>query len=135
MPKEHRDAALIEAARVLKPKTGFLYVVEPAIDGRFFAMMKPFHDETKVRKEAQEALARTASGLFKETATYRYVQRRAYDNFETLVSRVSGTTFNDIAREKVETDEVRALFEKGRQTAGDYVFYQPMLLDLYKFPQ
>ena len=44
-------------------------------------------------------------------------------------ARALGQTFNDIKRERIETDEVRALFEAGRTDAGDYMFEQPMLLD------
>ncbi len=45
-----------------------------------------------------------------------------------------GQTFNDIRRERVETDEVRALFEAGRTDRSDFMFEQPMLLDLYRGP-
>lgn len=40
-----------------------------------------------------------------------------------------------IARDRIETDEVRALFERGRSADGDYVFDQPLLLNLYRGPR
>lgn len=61
VPVEAMDAALAEAARVLKPEAGFLCIVEPGVTGTHFQVMRPFHDETRVRTEAQAALARTAS--------------------------------------------------------------------------
>ena len=134
VPVETMDAALAEAARVLKPEIGFLCVVEPGMTGTHFRVMRPFHDETIVRTEAQAALARTASQLFQEEARYRYTMTPRYPDFEAMVTRVTGQTFNDIRREWVETDGVRALFEAERTDAGDYAFDQPMLLNLYRKP-
>jgi ubiquinone/menaquinone biosynthesis C-methylase UbiE len=50
------DAALAEVVRVLKPERGLLCVAEACVTGSHFAMMRPFHDETLVRGEAQAAL-------------------------------------------------------------------------------
>ena len=47
--------ALREAARVLK-SGGILFVSEPLAEGAYFETMKPVHDETKVRRQAQDAL-------------------------------------------------------------------------------
>jgi ubiquinone/menaquinone biosynthesis C-methylase UbiE len=134
VPVDIMDVALVEAARVLKPETGFLCVVEPGMTGSHFQVMRPFHDETMVRTEAQAALARTASKLFLEEARYRYTMTPRYPDFEAMVARVTGQSFNNIHRDRVETDEVRALFEAGRTAAGDYAFDQPMLLNLYRKP-
>ncbi len=134
VPVEQMDAALKEAARVLKPG-GFLWIVEPGMTGTHFPVMRPFHDETAVRTAAQEALSRTAPGLFGRSECFRYVQHPRYPDFEAFVSRLTGNTFNDIKRDQVETDEVRALFEQGRTRDGDYAFDQPMLLNLYREPK
>ena len=135
VPVEAMEAALEEAVRVLKPETGFLCVVEPGMEGTHFPVMRPFNDETRVRNAAQAALRRCGPRLFREFELFRYVQYPCYANFEALVARVTGQTFNDIRRERVETDEVRALFEAGRSDAGDYAFEQPMLLDFYRGPR
>jgi ubiquinone/menaquinone biosynthesis C-methylase UbiE len=134
VPIEKMDAALAEAARVLKPETGFLGIVEPGMTGSHFQVMRPFHDETIVRTEAQAALARTASQLFQEETRYLYTMTPRYPDFEAMVARVTGQTFNNIHRDRVETDEVRAVFEAGRTAAGDYAFDQPMLLNFYRKP-
>lgn len=133
VPVGRKDAALIEAARVLKP-TGFLCVVEPGMTGSHFKLMRPFHDETQVRTEAQAALDRTAPGLFHSEERYAYVQFPRYAGFDAFVTRVTGQSFNAIHRASVETDAVKALFEAGRSKAGDYVFEQPMLLNFYRAP-
>ncbi len=133
VPVSAMEAALAEAARVLKPD-GFLCVIEPGMDGAHFPLMRPFHDETRVRNAAQAALERSAPRLFREVELFRYVQCPRYADFEAFVARVLGQTFNDIERERVETDEVRALFEAGRTEAGDYAFEQPMLMNVYRGP-
>jgi ubiquinone/menaquinone biosynthesis C-methylase UbiE len=125
VPKEHMDAALEEAARVLKPETGFLWIVEPGMYGGHHEMMRPFHDESKVGAAAQTALVRMGHKLFRDMTAYIYVERRRYPDFESMAN---------IRREDVETDEVRALFERGRVSDGEYVFEQPMLLNLYRHP-
>ncbi len=134
VPAGRMDDALAEAARVLKPGTGFLYIAEPAMTGSHFATMRAFHDETEMRELAQAALARTAAARFGAAETALYTQFPRYESFEAFVSQVTGQTFNDIAREQVERDEVRALFEAGRVDGegGGYVFEQPMLVDLYR---
>ncbi|MDE2560769.1 MAG: class I SAM-dependent methyltransferase [Sphingomonadales bacterium] len=132
VPLELMDAALAEAARVLKPGTGTLCVVEPGMEGSNFAMMRNFHDETAVRTAAQAALARNISRLFGEAAYYRYEQYPRHKSFAAMVERVMGQTFNSLDRARVESEETRAAFEKGRTATGDYVFDQPMLLDVYR---
>ncbi|MDE2074277.1 MAG: methyltransferase domain-containing protein [Alphaproteobacteria bacterium] len=134
VPVDRMDAALKEAARVLKPG-GFLWIVEPGMTGTHFPVMRPFHDETAVRNAAQAALTRTAPGLFERAECFRYVQHPRYPDFAAFVARITGHTFNDIKRAQVETDEVRALFEQGRTKDGDYAFDQPMLLNLYRDPR
>lgn len=134
VPIGRKEVALAEAARVLKPDSGFLCVVEPAMTGTHFKVMRPFNDETLVRTEAQAALDTTATRLFRNEERYQYVQFPRYENFEAMVTRVTGQTFNAIRRESVETDEVKSLFEAGRSDDGEYVFEQPMLLNLYRGP-
>ena len=134
VPIESMERAIEEAVRALKPEAGFLCVVEPAMDGTHFPVMRSFNDETTVRREAQAALNCFASPRFRERTSYRYRQFPRYADFEAFVARVTGRTYIDICREKVETDEVRRLFEAGRSEAGDYVFEQPMRLDLFRCP-
>lgn len=130
VPRDLMDKALEEAARVLKPD-GFLYVVEPGMEGNHFTMMLPFHDETEVRTLAQEALERTADGLFAESSKYVYMQRPRHDNFEAMIDRFTGMSFNAITREMVDVPEVRERFEAARGEDG-YVFDQPILVNVYR---
>lgn len=132
VPVALMDPALDEALRVLKPGQGFLYVLEPAIEGALSDLMRPFHDETQVRGAARDALDRleARSGLTRRTIHYR--NRRRYDDFEGFVQAVCGTSYNAIDRARVDTPPVRACFEAGRDVAaGGYVFEQPMRVDLF----
>ncbi len=133
VPIDCMDQALNEAARVLKP-SGFLYVVEPAMDCTFFRMMRPFHDESEVRTRAQEALARTADALFEEGNKFQCLQRYKYANFDALVERFTGLSFNQITRDMMDQPEVRENFAAGRASDG-FEFEQPMLINLYRRPR
>lgn len=130
VPRELMDAALAEAARVLKPE-GFLYVAEPDIEGSYFKMMRPFNDELEVRTLAQQALDRSAAPLFEETAQYVYLQRPKHENFDAMVNKFSTMSYNPIACELIDQAEVRANFEAAK-TADGYVFEQPMLVNFYR---
>ena len=133
VPRHLMDAALTEAARVLKPE-GFLYVVEPGMEGSHYAMMRPFHDETEVRTLAQEALARTAEGLFESTGAYLYTQHPRHDSFEAMMDFFTSLSFNDITREMIDVPEVRERFEAACTDDG-FVFEQPTLLNVYRQPK
>lgn len=124
------DKALSEAARVLKPD-GFLYVVEPGMDGNHFEMMRPFHDETEVRTLAQQALDRSADNLFEESEKYLYMQHPRHESFEALVDLFTGMSFNGITREMMDRPEIRENFEAAATEEG-YIFDQPMLVNLYR---
>ena len=130
VPRELMDAALAEAARVLKPD-GFLYVAEPGMEGSHFKLMRPFNDEFEVRTQAQQALEKSARPRFVETARYVYMQRPRHESFAAMVTKFSSLSYNPIPRELIEQDEVRNNFEAGKTDDG-YVFEQPMLIDFHR---
>jgi len=131
VPREHMDGALAEAARVLKPETGFLYVQEPMLAGNMEAVYRLFHDETEVRTLAYAALRRTAAPRFAEARELRYRESVRYDSFATFVEEVAGTTYSEFPRERLDTPEVRAMFEAGWTDDG-YVFTQHNRVNLYR---
>jgi len=133
IPREHMDAAIAEAVRVLKPETGFLYVLEPMLSGSMEDVYRPFHDETQVRTEAYIALGRSAEHCFAEARELRYRETVRYDNFITFVNEKTRSTYNNFPRDRVDTPGVRALFELGRTEDG-YEFIQYSRVNLYLGP-
>jgi SAM-dependent methyltransferase len=73
------DAALAEAARVVKPG-GLVYVMEPVPAGTFFETTRLVNDETEIRSDAWRALHRVA-GLTPEIER-PYRARRGFASIE-----------------------------------------------------
>ncbi len=83
VPEESMDAALGEAARVLR-REGLLYVQEPAAQGPAFELLRPVNDETPVRRAAQEALQRALEERFVERAARDVVLAVRHRDFDSL---------------------------------------------------
>jgi SAM-dependent methyltransferase len=133
VPAGLMDRALGEALRVLRSGDSFLYALEPEIEGAFSDLMRPFHDETKARAEARQALARVARPAFAFAETIHYSNLRRFADFDAFVRSVCGATYNDVERGRVDTPGIRARFETGRQGEA-YVFEQPMRVELFREP-
>lgn len=124
--KDGLPKAMRESARVLK-SGGILYVSEPLPEGAYFEVMKPVHDETAVRQQAQ-AILRLAPefGLLLEQ-TVTHLDEVKLRDFEAFHDRL--TSINPHVREnfmEVE-EELRANFSRlGRQTDQGWAFDQPM---------
>ena len=129
------DRALAEAARVLRPESGFLYVLEPLLSGSHDALYKPFHDETEVRRLAYDAVLRVAPPRFTHAREVRYREPIRYDGYDQFVAETASTTYTDFSRDSVDTPEVRALFEAGRTGDGGYVFIQHARVNLFRGPR
>ena len=114
IPAAEMEAALSRAIRALEPRGGFLYVIEPVMEGSYSDISRPFHDETGVRLGAIEALGRFAAPRFAEAREIVYDSSVTYESFEAFVADKVSATYNDLDREKVDTAPVRALFEAGR---------------------
>lgn len=130
VPAELMDQALHEARRVLNSENGFLYVIEPDMSGAWSQLMKPFHDETVVRRMAQEALDRTASHLFAEAHEYWYIMWMRFKDFESFATQPMMKRLS-IPEQDVETSEVRSMFDAG-QTSDEFAFSHPMRLRLFR---
>ena len=109
---------------------GFLYVLEPVMEGAVSGVMKPVHDETEVRRQARAALADSAP-LFARAREVHYEVERRFESHEAFVDLFSGLTYNSYGADAVRSETVRHLFEAGRTDAGDYAFEQPMRVDLF----
>ena len=129
VPETAMRPALAEARRVLGAG-GFLYVLEPVMEGAFSAVMKPFHDETEVRRQARAALE-DSTALFASAREINYEVERRFESYEAFVELFSGLTYNSYGADAVRSESVKRLFEAGRTDSGDYAFEQPMRVDLF----
>ena len=130
VPVAHMDKALDEAIRVLRPGSGFLYVIEPVMAGAYSELSRLFHDETRVRVSAYRALARTAAPRFAGRREIHYHGWKKYADFDEFLEGRLGQTYNDNKRETVDTPAVRALFETGRNGDG-YRFQYRLRVNFY----
>jgi len=125
------DTALAEIARVLKPG-GLAYISEPVFAGEFNEIIRLFHDESLVRREAFEAVRRAVAGGVLELADERFFSNRirlqSFSQFEQGILNVTHTEHN-VTPELLE--RVRAKFESYRGPDG-YVFEIPNRVDLLR---
>lgn len=133
VPVEAMDAALSEAARVLRPD-GVLYVQEPVAGGSAFELLRPVDDETAVRRAAQGALERAAASTLVRLAHRDLTLTVRHADFPTLRAR---TVHVDPARAdafRAHEPQLRASFERlGRPLAdGGVAFEQPFHIDLMR---
>ncbi len=130
VPTDLMASVLKEAHRVIKTD-GWLYVAEPVARGNYQYVMESFHDETEVRKTAQQALNKTANKLFAIRETFAYQVAETMQSFQQFVDYMAPLTYNDgYTREQVEADDVRQRFEEQR-TGDTYELITPVVADLF----
>lgn len=125
--------AMREAARLLR-SGGLLYVCEPLAEGHYFDLMKPVHDETEVRRNAQEILKLGPEfGLLIEKS-FNYMDTITFADFDAFHNRL--TSINPQVRERfLESEEdLRLSFEKHGQENpdGTWTFDHPMRVTLLR---
>lgn len=131
VPVPMMDTALAEIARVLKPG-GLAYISEPVFAGEFNEIIRLFHDESLVRREAFEAVQRAVVGDVLELVEERFFSNRiklqSFSQFEQGILNVTHTDHN-VTPELLE--QVRRKFESYRGPDG-YVFEIPNRVDLLR---
>jgi SAM-dependent methyltransferase len=132
VPGELLDAALAEAARVLRPG-GLVYVQEPLAEGAYFEVLRPVDDETAVRAAAHAAIGRAAHHGLEHEREIRFdtdVVHAGFDGFRDRV--VLADAERARAFEGME-DALRERFERSAErTADGYRFVQPMRVDVLR---
>jgi ubiquinone/menaquinone biosynthesis C-methylase UbiE len=129
VPVGAMDRAIAEAVRVLRDD-GFLCVLEPDIGGAYSDLMRPFHDESDVRRAALAVLERAAVPAFRQSRRAAFAVTRSHPSFEAFAESVHGLTFNDYKQADVGAAEVKARFEAGWNGTA-YSFMQPMSVFLF----
>jgi|TARA_Y100000310_G_scaffold238285_1_gene241658 ubiquinone/menaquinone biosynthesis C-methylase UbiE len=128
---EQMDTALQEMHRVLQ-EGGCAYISEPVYAGTFNEIMRLFHDEEAVRREAFDALARAVdSGLFEIEDEYFFknvITLQSWEQYEHGILNVSHTD-HQLSAEILA--EVKARFLACRSHEG-FVFEIPNRVDLLR---
>jgi SAM-dependent methyltransferase len=133
VPGESLDAALAEAARVLRPG-GLLYVQEPVADGPYFALVRAVDDETAVRAAAHAAIGRAAAHGLRHEREERFDSEVVHPDFASFRDRV---VLADAERARALSgieDKLRERFERTAQRGADgtFRFRQPMRVDVLR---
>src|SRR4051794_28949976 len=87
VPGDALDAALAEAARVLRPG-GIAYVQEPLAEGPYFALLRPVDDETEVRAAAAAAIGRAGTHGLVHERELRFDADVVHPSFDSFRDRV-----------------------------------------------
>jgi ubiquinone/menaquinone biosynthesis C-methylase UbiE len=133
VPEQDMDRALEEIHRVLKPG-GLLYCSEPVFAGAFNEIMRLFHDEEIVRRQAFEALRRAVETdkyrLREEYFFYNIIRLESWDQYRRGILNVTHT---DHQLSDDTLAEVQRRFEACASSDG-FVFEIPNRVDLLEKP-
>jgi SAM-dependent methyltransferase len=133
VPVDLLDAALAEAARVLRPG-GLVYVQEPVADGPYFELLRPVDDETEVRAAAHAAIGRAAEHGLRHEREERFDSEVVHSDFASFRDRVVLADAARAERFAPIEDDLRARFEATaeRTEDGGFAFRHPMRVDVLR---
>lgn len=133
VPGEMLDRALAEVARVLRPG-GVAYVCEPIFAGPLNEIMRIFHDEQQVRRNAFEALRRAVnSGAFTLIEERFFAVPTRFRDFPEFEQKVLRATHTRHSLQPWQLEAVRERFA-ACMTAEGAQFAAPQRLDLLRRP-
>lgn len=132
VPIDLMDQALAELARVLRPG-GYATISEPIFRGSLNEVIRIFHDESKVRLAAFNAIARAVeSGLFELDQEIFFKSPRRFQDFSEFERRVIGATHSHHQLSDEQLQRVRETFD--RCASPDGCFQSPVRVDLLRRP-
>jgi ubiquinone/menaquinone biosynthesis C-methylase UbiE len=133
VPVAEMDTAMAEIARVLRPG-GVAYISEPVYAGEFNEVLRLFHDEGEVRRQAFEAVKRAVAGGTLELVEQRFFNtRNDFDDFADFENRVLGVTHTHHELSPELYEQVRRTFE-GYMGPDGARFVMPIRVDLLRSP-
>lgn len=131
VPPELMPAALAEIRRVLKPG-GHAWISEPVFAGDFNEILRLFHDESRVRQLAFDAVrAAVDAGALELVEQIFFRAPVTFGNFAEFEKMVIGVTHTQHRLTPEVLAEVRRRFEVHLTTDGAH-FGQPMRIDLLR---
>ena len=129
VPLDQLDQAFSEIERALKPG-GWVYISEPVFAGAFNEVIRIFHDEEHVRKEAFAAIERAvASERFNLSEERFFLTRIKMNHFQQFEDRLLNVTHTEHNLTDAQYQEVQRRFESNRSDEG-FVFDIPNRVDL-----
>ena len=133
VPLNQMDMAMGEIRRVLKPG-GLAYISEPVFAGAFNEILRLFHDESRVREAAFNAVKKAVDeGLFELVDEVFFNSPMRFDSFADFENRILKVTHTHHQL----TDEVYAqVKQRFEQHLGDdgAQFLMPIRVDLLRRP-
>lgn len=131
VPGELMERALKEVRRVLKPE-GLAYFAEPVFSGAFNEILRVFHNEEEVRKNAFAAIknAATRGGMALVAEKFFFVPVKVED-FAAFERRFINVTHSDHHLTRAQLDEVQKKFAQ-HMTPQGATFKTPMRADVLR---
>jgi len=120
--------SLKEAVRCTRTG-GILLVLEPLCHGGYFEVLRPIHDETDVRSDAQSILDDfVTSGLVVELQRFAFDTRERVSNAESIISGSIQVDGDRAHAASLHRSEVHDLFDRhAYEHNGHLVLDQPMM--------
>jgi ubiquinone/menaquinone biosynthesis C-methylase UbiE len=133
VPGEMMDQALQEIQRVLKPGS-YAYISEPVFAGAFNEIMRLFHDEEIVRKNAFDAVVRAVdNGVLELEEEFFFKNMIKLRSFEQYEAGILSVTHSDHDLDGETLAEVKRRFMKHESEKG-FIFEVPNRIDLLRKP-
>jgi ubiquinone/menaquinone biosynthesis C-methylase UbiE len=131
IPLEAQEAALEEAARILRPG-GRIYIAEPLAEGSNFEASREVEDETVVRTAAQAAIAKATDDTGLTCAWQeRYLVERGFSDFESFAAEMIAVDERRQAVFAARTEKIRAaFFRHAKKDVKGYLLEQSMTLSI-----
>ncbi|MFK7891346.1 MAG: class I SAM-dependent methyltransferase [Granulosicoccus sp.] len=110
VPLAMHEAVFHELRRVLKPG-GFLFIMEPVAIGPLNDIMSIFHDEKKVREQAQKSMEVYGMPAFAQSDIISYRVPVQFSSWEQFADTYASKSFNsDYSEAEVRAEAVRERF-------------------------
>jgi SAM-dependent methyltransferase len=132
VPGELLAQSFAEVHRVLQPG-GLAYLSEPIADGPFNDLLRLFHDETVVRRNAFAAIeAVVAAGMFELVEQIFFSEHRVYEVFAEYKAQTLDVTHTRFDIDEALLARIKAAFAAVADLRGQAVFYAPQRVDLLR---